>query len=61
MSCTEKNALSGIEITALIMLKRNRKHLSRQQYKTLRGQVLSGNVEGALKGLRTIFDRREPS
>lgn len=41
----------------LKLLKDNRRHLTRQQYKTLRGQVLAGNPEAALKGLKTIFDR----
>ena len=36
----------------------NRKYMTRQQYLTLRGQVRSGNEEGALRGLITIFGRK---
>lgn len=32
--------------------------LTRQQIKTLRGLALSGNVDGAEKGLRKIIERR---
>lgn len=42
-----------------IMLLRNTKHrLSKQQYKTLRGQILAGDPDGAIKGLRNILKRR---
>ena len=33
--------------------------LTSQQRKTLRGQVIAGDLEGAQKGLQTILDRRE--
>lgn len=33
-------------------------HLTRQEYRTLRGQILAGDVEAALKGLRKILSRR---
>lgn len=33
--------------------------LTKQQYKTLKGQVLAGDTEGALKGLKTILMRVE--
>lgn len=32
--------------------------LTPQQYKTLRGQVLAGDVDGAMQGLRKILERR---
>jgi hypothetical protein len=32
--------------------------LTPQQYKTLRGQVLDGDVYGAMQGLRKILERR---
>lgn len=45
--------------TGAIMILRNTKHcLSKQQYKTLRGQVLAGDPDGAMKGLRNILQRR---
>ena len=34
-------------------------HLTRQQYKTLKGQILAGNGEAALKGLQKILRRRK--
>lgn len=33
--------------------------LTRQQIKTLRGQALSGDVSGAIKGLDRILKRKE--
>ena len=33
-------------------------HLTRQQFKTLRGQVFNGECEGAKKGLEKILNRR---
>ena len=45
--------------TGALMLLRNTKHrLSKQQYKTLRGQILAGDPDGAMKGLRNILRRR---
>lgn len=42
-----------------LMTLRNMKHrLTQQQYKTLRGQVLAGDPDGAMKGLRNILQRR---
>lgn len=46
-----------INTTALIQIKACRDRLSFQQYKTLRGQVLAGDADGALRGLRTILTR----
>lgn len=44
-----------IDASALIQIKCARHRLTWQQYKTLRGQVLAGDGEGALKGLRKIL------
>lgn len=44
-----------IDTGALIRLKGARHHLTLQQYKTLRGQVLAGDPVGAMKGLRKIL------
>ena len=48
-----------IDCRAMIQLKAcyQDRRLTRQQYRTLRGQVLAGEGEAALKGLRTILDR----
>lgn len=43
---------------ALKEIERNKDKISKQQYKTLRGQCLAGDVEGALKGLEKIIQRK---
>jgi hypothetical protein len=42
----------------LEQLKCYRHLINKQQLKTLRGQALAGNVEGARKGLQKILDRK---
>lgn len=44
---------------ALKEIEKNKTKISKQQYKTLRGQCLAGDVEGALKGLEKILRRKE--
>ena len=45
--------------TGALMLLRNTKHrLTKQQYKTIRGQILAGDPDGAIKGLRNVLQRR---
>ena len=43
------------DINALMRLKACRGRLTTQQYKTLRGQILAGDSEGAMKGLRKLL------
>jgi len=38
----------------MLQLKRQRPNLTRQQYLTIKGQAVSGNVEAAAAGLRRI-------
>ena len=45
----------NIDFTALMQLKAVRHRLTGQQYKTLRGQVLAGDAEGAMRGLRKLL------
>lgn len=40
-------------------LKQYRHILSKQTISTLRGQVISGNVEGAIKGLQTALNKKQ--
>lgn len=47
--------LPEIDTAALVRLRGARPHLSAQQYKTLRGQVLAGDSDGAMRGLRKIL------
>jgi hypothetical protein len=44
---------------ALRAIKANAGSLTRQQIKTLRGQALSGDADGAIKGLERILRRKE--
>lgn len=39
-------------------LKNSRPYLSKQQYRTIKGQALSGDIEGAEKGLNSLLHRR---
>lgn len=47
--------MRDINVGALIRLKGARAHLTAQQYRTLRGQVLAGDPDGAMRGLRKIL------
>lgn len=40
------------------ILKENRRKLTVQQYRTLKGQAVAGNVEAAHKGLKKLLRRR---
>lgn len=51
------DGLRPINPAALVTLKAHRTDLTTQQYQTLRGQVLAGDDEGALKGLDKIMRR----
>lgn len=44
-----------VNVGALIRLKGARPHLTAQQYRTLRGQVLAGDPDGAMRGLRKLL------
>lgn len=47
------------ELTAFVRkLKANKKKLTYQQYKTIKGQALQGNIKGAEKGLCRLLNRR---
>lgn len=47
--------MQKIDVKALVQLKGARGHLTAQQYRTLRGQVLAGDSDGAMKGLRKLL------
>lgn len=46
-----------IDGMALTRLKACRKKLTWQQYKTLRGQIFTGDPDGAMRGLHTLLVR----
>ena len=48
-------SMKRTEINALIRLKACRSRLTKQQYKTLRGQILAGDYIGAMKGLQNLL------
>jgi len=46
---------------AFARLKAARGEITKQQYRTLKGQMLSGNIDGAMKGLQKILERVLPN
>ena len=46
-----------IDNKALGKLLAAKQRLTRQQYKTLKGQILAGNAEGAMRGLAKLTGR----
>ena len=47
-----------IDQQAMKRLKKNRHHLTPQQYRTIKGQILAGCPFAAMKGLAKILDRK---
>lgn len=47
------------DLQAIISIKAARNRLTVQQYRTLRGQVLAGDSDGAIRGLNKILNRKE--
>lgn len=45
--------------TAFMMLHSFREKLTKQQYKTIRGQIIAGDIDGAMRGLQKILMRGE--
>jgi hypothetical protein len=43
------------EREAYAMLRKRRRNLTRQQIRTLKGQIITGDAEGALRGIRRII------
>ena len=43
---------------AMTLLKTHRLNLTQQQYRTLKGQILSGNTDGAMKGLQKLIRKK---
>jgi hypothetical protein len=48
-------AINPINQRALIALNRARNRLTPQQFKTIRGQVLAGHTDGAMRGLQKVL------
>ena len=49
--------IAMIDNKALGKLLAAKQRLTRQQYKTLKGQILAGNAEGAMRGLAKLTGR----
>lgn len=47
--------MADVDNRALGRLLSCKPQLSRQQFKTLKGQILAGDPEGAMRGLQTIL------
>lgn len=45
-----------VDQKALGRLLNAKKHLTRQQYKTIKGQILAGDADGAMRGLTKILN-----
>lgn len=43
--------------TAFLRLNGFREKLTKQQYKTLKGQIIAGDIDGAMRGLQKILGR----
>lgn len=47
------------EKEAKLEINKSKKKLTRQQYRTLRGQIEAGDIEGAMKGLKKLLERKK--
>ena len=50
--------MKELDYQALVRLKACRKRLSYEEYRTLRGQIISGDALGAMRGLKKILERK---
>ena len=53
--------MADVDTRALGHLRNAKRHLTRQQFLTLRGQILGGDAEGAMKGLQRLLQQRRES
>lgn len=49
--------MDAVTKRALAVLRVKKSRLTKQQYKTLKGQVLAGNADAAMQGLQKILER----
>jgi hypothetical protein len=50
--------MKEIDVNAVCRLKAYRRVLTHQQYQTLKGLILAGDSDGAMRGLEKILNRR---
>lgn len=48
------DAVKPVNFGALVMLEQRRHLLTNQQYRTIKGQILAGETDGALRGLQKL-------
>lgn len=48
----------NLDTGALLILRNVKPWLTKQQYKTIRGQILSGDADAAMRGLRNVLQKR---
>lgn len=51
--------MSDMEVLAVVQHANRTGLLTRQQYKTLVGQIRSGDAQGAARGLKKILQKKE--
>lgn len=44
--------------SAMAELKSYGKHITKQQYRTIKGQILSGDIDAAMRGLDRVLKRK---
>ena len=44
--------------TTIKLIDKNKDRLTKQQYRTLRGQCLAGDIDGAIKGFYRLMRKR---
>lgn len=49
--------MNRIDMNAMMQVMACKDRLTKQQFKPLRGQVIAGDGDGALKGLRRLLSR----
>lgn len=53
--------MATVVTRALGHLRNAKPQLTRQQYKTIKGQILAGDADGAMRGLKKILLQRSES
>lgn len=51
--------MKEIDVNAVCRLKAYRRVLTNQQYQTIKGLILAGDPDGAMRGLETILKRKK--
>lgn len=47
------------ELTMWKLLKGSRKNITKQQYRTIKGQLIAGDIDGARKGLNRLLNKQK--